>query len=672
MLRYPIKNTLYGVVASGGGATVPALDPPISSAITSKSYHAFGFDRMQEGYAGNSVRLKRLSDNVEANFGFDATSGIFDHAGVVTWAAGANVDVVRFFCQNGTAATMDADGTVSYIRSGVVKRQGSDFDTATGELTRSATNGGVGCDTAGTGALKLTGSTIPLSSTGLEVNLLHSWNTRKNKGVVSDSLGSNRNTENLFVYGTGSDNRMKLYYFSSFGLFQQTFTKPSGENNSDIGGSPAITKRYGQEVVGFRMNGTSTYIDTHLAESSSLTLGATNQSNVAAGNMNNGFFVYGADFSNSTGSLSGAERLNGLFSGVVLTQTLTAQERYLVKMKLGLIGQQHLRKSSDDILALFDEYFMHKDANSGTGALVGANGNATLTYNVTGTTTFDYDDPITGVQGVRFASASVNNKFVANNNYFAIVSTGTVVAFFRQELTTSNLETPLQISSTDEATASFAERSLSLGFDHDKPSAMMIVATARDTDSVTGSRKISDGRLIGDQTTNQSNGKYNRNVTHNDFLYTGETIYSYSTSEPFWKNTDGSAPFTIDAPTGHHTLSNFDFPYKNEAPLFQVATFQAPEGFNRDDPYAERKPYLLQSLNKSYLGLTGAAIGHACSDVAVNPYGAVVDGNSTSKIRSGRALGDFVGSSYFFGMTTSVLTMEQAQWLHLNSYKVMV
>ena len=75
-------------------STAPSLDAPIPTTLLPKAYHAFGFDRMVEGYAGNTTRLKRLSDNVEEDFGFNATTGIFDIAAVETWRDGADVDAV--------------------------------------------------------------------------------------------------------------------------------------------------------------------------------------------------------------------------------------------------------------------------------------------------------------------------------------------------------------------------------------------------------------------------------------------------------------------------------------------------------------------------------------------------------------------------------------------------
>ena len=65
-----------------------------------------------------------------------------------------------------------------------------------------------------------------------------------------------------------------------------------------------------------------------------------------------------------------------------------------------------------------------------------------------------------------------------------------------------------------------------------------------------------------------------------------------------------------------------------------VATFEAPADYDRNAPLTAREPLFLQAKNKSYLGLTGSAIGNVVGDIAINPNAAVVDSTDDARLTS--------------------------------------
>ena len=111
-----LSAMLYNPFGQSGGSSpsVVSLDPPVESSISSDTYHAYGFDRMVEGFSGDTVRLKRLSDNAESDFGFSSSTGKFDMAAVDTWRSSADVDVVHFKDQMETLLTLNAVDTVAF------------------------------------------------------------------------------------------------------------------------------------------------------------------------------------------------------------------------------------------------------------------------------------------------------------------------------------------------------------------------------------------------------------------------------------------------------------------------------------------------------------------------------------------------------------------------------
>ena len=71
-------------------------------AIDSK-YALHGVARLVTSYTGSLARLRRSSDNVEADFGYDLTTGFLSTADIQTWLAGATAFVVTLYDQTGNS-----------------------------------------------------------------------------------------------------------------------------------------------------------------------------------------------------------------------------------------------------------------------------------------------------------------------------------------------------------------------------------------------------------------------------------------------------------------------------------------------------------------------------------------------------------------------------------------
>ena len=653
------------------------ITAPASSALSSKLYHAFGFDRLVEGYSGDTVRLKRLSDNTESDFGFNGSTGAFDMGSVDTWRSGADVDVVSFYDQSGNGASADANGTVEFVRSDVVQRFGTSWSSSNEELTRSTTQGGVGADLAGTGAIKISGTNIDVSGSGVEFAILGAMNTRKNV-AGSDAYGGNNTTEYLFDYGTGNTLFYRHYFYSTFGTYGR-FYYNGGTSDTDSGGKIGIYKKYAQFVMGGRLNSTRFETTVHNAEDTLKTMGAANQAAVAGGAIDDGILLIGAHFLDGSGNANLSSSADMIFGGVVMTQSLNDDERFFLQAKLGAVGQQHLIESIDTLKAYFDDIILLKDASASTGVATGINGKVSLSFNTgtvaegTSTYVFNHLDE-SGVRGIQSPDSSQGNGFIASDSYFAGKTTGTIMSLHSLSVADANLFAAIEQSDNNGFSTSDNNRSLSLGFDHAHPSMMAKVADDKDPGVITGTRRFANGTLIGDQagsgSANQAKGKYNRNTMHGNFDYPS-TMNSYDYYEAAWRNEDPSSPLDIDAPTGHDVPQNEAFPYKAGQLLLQIATFEAPAGYNRADSAATREPYMLQSHNRSYLGMTGTTIGHVIGDTAINDYGAVVDSVDNAKLCSSHWIAGFQGTLCAFAfLPDTALTMAQVQKINVNVWKL--
>lgn len=668
------------VFTGGGGGSSPlSLDAPVNSSNTAYIGDSFGFDRLVDGFSGNTVRLKRLSDNAESDFGFSSGTGYFNYSAVDAWRGGANVDLVRFYDQKGSA-TWTTSGTVAFIRSNVPYRFGCDRDDATDLLTRSATNGALGVLFTGGSYATITGTSVSASTGGFEMIMLHQMNTRKAKVPANDTVSSNNTTERILTYGTGTDNYFRHEFNSTFGTFETFITKPTGASQTDIGGSLDFYQQYGQTMLRMRFNSSEYQTTVNGGEDAYKTISAASTADIALGSMDNGTVVIGAGFSNTTGGISATAPGNFLFGAIIIGTTQPQLQSFLTQSKLGLVGQQHLNTSLDDLNAIWDEVVLFKDTNAGTGVTAGQNGNLTLQWNAgtnyRGATTndFDYDDPITGLNGVLTPNDSnAANGYKATTTYGAGIPTFSVFAFHVPNLTSNFLGYPVSFDDSDGYTSS-SNCAFRIGRDHSSASFWTQVQLARDPSGITGTRKDEFGIEVGDSRAGASQWqqaycKYNRNTCHALAAW-GRTFDSYTWEEISWANEDPSAPYEWDAPVRRASPQNLSYVNYNARPIFQIGTAEAPSGYNRADDATIRDPLMLQAVNRSYITTLGTASGHVVGDIARNDNASVSDSTNTATFVSSHFQAPYAGVTLGVGYKAGeAITATQAQITQVNAYK---
>lgn len=683
--------------------TAPTLDPPISTALLTKGLLAFGFDRLVAGYSGNSVRLFCVANSAQQDFGFSVTTGKFDTASVLSWCP-VDVNVVQHYDQMGGAKLLTANGTVALVRSGIFPRFATSWSSSDGQLTRSTTEGGVGGDLGNdTGSYSLASSGLTASTGDLEFHLLTSNNERKAAAnhLADDPWGANSTQEFVLTYGFNTNVRLFEALTGGNLLYQQRFQSTATDQdtvqtNSSPNGNALKIKQFAQSVYTFKLTTTtfSTYTLGRLNATG--TLGATNQTNLAAGAFDNGVLVVGNTFNTTTNSTLRTTLLsNAIFGGLIVTKALpTDLDRYVLEAKLSAVGQQHRIKSLPVIKSYFDEIVMMKDVNPSTGVVSGINSQLTLQYNIsTGSPNFNfsYTQPDLGIKGI-YAPDDTNydNGFKATTTYFTTVMTGTVMSLHYQDPTgndpahNSNLaRTFIQGTGNPYTGNPNPDWSMSLGYDHDVPSLTALIATSREGSDLIGTRHTASESVFGKvlyDGANASMGTYNRNTSHNSFL-AGETISSVVWGFPEWAG-GGSAPYQLDAPVAPPLPDNgscdaavspnvcAQWPWKFGAMTLQIGTFQKPATYNRSDPWNTRKAFRLDSINKSYVTVGNTPISHIDGSIAINPHGGVVDSDDNAYIMTDHLNSAFKGNRTMFAFKANeVFTLQKIEEVEVNSYK---
>lgn len=668
-----------------------SLDAPIYSANSSKALYAFGFDRLVDGYSGNTVRLKRLSDSAVQDFGFD-TAGMFNVGAVDTWRASADVDLVYFIDQLGSAKQFVAEGTVAFIRSGVVQRFGTSMGSD-GQLTRSMTDGGVGVNLGrDVGNLRLASPTLDQVA-GIEADLMVAFNERKvvTAAVATDAFGGNANTENIFAWGTRSNNYVQ-HYFGGAAQSNLKYVTAAGTSvtfNSAAGAGAISGKKYAQRIFTYAIDGIVLKLYDYGRLFQTVTYNAIHSANMAAGAVSNGDIAVGGIFNSTSTTAIGATKANMIFGGMVVWKPRTNKERYLARNKLNAIGQQHRIKLVSEIMAYFDDVVLMKNVNQSSGLATGEKGQVAIQYNVgtypEGTANFNFSHavPNSGLQGV-YSPDDTNraNGFKATTPFFAGETSGTVMALAYRDGTGnaagySNMLAAIFVQGVGNQNTVIGQQvtdwSLSTGYDHNAMTFTGMMAASRDTDGVMGTRHYADDTQFGATVydgANQSMGKYNRNTAHSPWT-DGEVIGGVTYSRAVWANADATqGQKLLDAPAGPPTLDVLGNGWKGDCLALQIATFQAPAGYNRADSYAMRKPLRLQSVNKSYVSIGECPIAHMDGAVAVNSNGGVVDSNDNAYIMSHNFQYALKGDRIAFGFSSQVFTQAQIEEVQVNMYKL--
>jgi hypothetical protein len=305
---------------------------------------------------------------------------------------------------------------------------------------------------------------------------------------------------------------------------------------------------------------------------------------------------------------------------------------------MGAIGQQHRLMSKTDLEALFDEIVDMRDIDGVTGRVIGRKGLLTVDFNLTGGSTFsvNYTDPDLGSHGIRSPDNNIANSFQALTNWFYDNLGGTVLRYTHLEsgAQNGNLQFDFGSAAGNPQVDTSDQCSLLFGYHHTVPALGTKPATSVDTLPRLGTRRKADLTTFGLNPydgSNQTIGKYNWFVG-NILRVLGETISSYVWGAPAWENTDGSAPYQLDAPVPQHVPDNISYPYKQDQLQLHIGVFTPPVTYNSLSPDATK---FLTATSASYVSGGGVQpIGHMDGSYAVLPYAGVRHGDSTHKIQS--------------------------------------
>ncbi len=125
--------------SSGLALTVPVGTGLID--VYPNALVAFSFRRLRDSYSGSAIRLRRESDNAEADIGFDG-SGDFDTAAATTHLAGSNGFITTWYDQSGNgynALQVTAGSQPRYLSNGLNSMSSCRLD-ATGSMHFVRTN----------------------------------------------------------------------------------------------------------------------------------------------------------------------------------------------------------------------------------------------------------------------------------------------------------------------------------------------------------------------------------------------------------------------------------------------------------------------------------------------------------------------------------------------------
>ena len=670
-----------------------ALDPPVSSDLIAATLPvmAFGFDRMVEGYVGNTVRLKRASDSGEQNFGFALATGIFDMAAVNAWRAGTDVDVVYFLDQMDTAKQLAtvAGTTVAFIRADVVQRFGTLFNAADSSLTRSATLGGVGANMATVGALQLLNSGINVSTAGCEFHTLWSPNNRKKSTIdTTDPVAGGTTTrENILCYGLNNTNQF-FHYLAGGTTYDLVRVQSGGAQiqPTNINMANHRWKAKSQWVTSYLLgnSGYSEYTSGRSCKTTAYAAGTATA--IQGGSLDNGALCIGAVFTGASTALGTTNRGDFVFGGIIVTKTLTPLQRWTMQAKLSAIGQQHRIKAKADVEAYFDELILMKDATAG-GLVAGRKGQTSIQFNKTlGSPTSVFGSPTVneGLIGIKNPSVdNLDNSYQATNNFFATAISGTVMRIGFQENSTQNgaLQWDLSMSAGDPRTDTRSEWSFALGYNHSTPCMVTAVAGSYDTEDRIGGRCKADGTNFGVTAYeslpggggNQEHGKYNFNTVHKSFIH-GETFGGYTWTDATWAQTDPTRPFDLDGPVIPNVPEDIQYGWRADHFALQIATFEAPAGYNRSDSYAVNKPKFLTSKGKSWVsGGAVQPVGHLDGSYARNDYSPVKHSADNHMIQTVPWQYSFQGTRVMWAFKAGeVFTPDKIEEVQVNAYKLLL
>lgn len=649
---------------------IASLQAPISSEISVNTQQAYGFDQLVSGYIGDTVRLQRVSDNVEADFG--TVNSSFNWSNVNNWLAGSNAKVVKFYCQKGCGKELLAVGDIYLTSLGTPYRFGTDYSYTDGQLTLN-NKGGIACKIENGAYFQLATSGL-VGTNGLEFHTLTASLQRKKAAndLTDPIVGSNAVGECYLSYGLGTTNNIKLEIAGGnyTHVVRAIHTGASGTDQTITTSSNRVKQN-------------SLFVSSVVANSEEISLygyakrilnATPSAGNITAiSNLANGTLRIGRRYAGSSGEST--TFANVLFGGIIITSTLLPLQRFLLQCKLAGIANQHLLRNKKDVEKLFDEIIYFKDTDISNSRVIGKNNK--LTLNINTSTSYNGDTPnwdlqnvnnITGINGI-YTPDDTNeaNVFEATNNYFAATTTGTVVAVGYRDNTGNNAQYANNLgawfaqgngSQFLTAPAPPLNASLEFGWDHQAPKMANYMAT--DPNNIVGTRQFPDDFAY--DLANQPMGKYNMNTANTAMVY-GETINGSVWNEAEWLN---------NVNVSKVVPNNITYPFNKDQLQLQIGTFQAPNGYSRTLTQVEKDALALQATNSNLV--TGAGVvpfGHLDGGIAkTDGWGAVTDSVDDAKIMTSARLTQMKGLRSMFGFAKRVLTQKEIEIINANLYKL--
>jgi hypothetical protein len=133
MIGYSISlfNTAHSILARGGTPPAALLLDTYTGAAA-----AYSLRLLRTAYSGNSIRVRRSSDNAEQDFGF--VSNDLDTASLLTFCGAGNGFVTTWYDQSGNAN--DATQSTAINQCQIVSSGALILDANTGKITSTWTN----------------------------------------------------------------------------------------------------------------------------------------------------------------------------------------------------------------------------------------------------------------------------------------------------------------------------------------------------------------------------------------------------------------------------------------------------------------------------------------------------------------------------------------------------
>jgi hypothetical protein len=352
---------------------------------------AFGFDGLVPAYSGNTFKIKRLSDNTTASFGFAPISKQALLASALAWANG-EADIVEFLDQFASGKLLSAVGVVPFARGGVIQRQQiqAALSGATqGFITPDNTKGSATCDISltGTNYLQCTNANL-VTSQGIEVHMLMSPKTRKFSGatVVNNQYepvewGAEAVKECYMGYGTSGTETNRVAVISNFGTASAVSFRRFPSVTTAYA-TPTTTptmhlKQWASQVFSFVSNPTAGV--TQIWQGGDLVGSVDNGTQLMADDMTSVHQQFRVGRQTTSAFAESTYKGNFLFSGVLITKTLTVDERRKVHERWSAYARYSLLQNQAWVEAQFEDYLVFKNATSA--GLAGAKNKFNLAFN---------------------------------------------------------------------------------------------------------------------------------------------------------------------------------------------------------------------------------------------------------------------------------------------------